>query len=347
MLVCVADVRGSAPRAPGTVMMVFAERVIGTIGGGALEFECVLEARRRLATGSDIPGLRRFALGPMLGQCCGGVAEVLFHLTLAHDPWVTRLGALAQSDTPSVLVIEVDEPGGTIAIVTAADHWVWRGPSRSDGGSGGQELPRRPLERARLLLESGEEGAVVRKQSGAAFQSSTFVLARTHLPQTSLFLFGAGHVGKAIAQLMGPLPFSVTWVDSRAAEFPGDGAANVQVAVELDPAMRVESAPAGAFYLVMTHSHPMDFAICERVLRRGDAQYLGLIGSATKRRRFDAHLRSLGYADTSIDSVVCPIGLAAIVSKRPAEIAVGVVAQLLSLLERGVPTRSRSVNKNV
>jgi xanthine dehydrogenase accessory factor len=89
--------------------------------------------------------------------------------------------------------------------------------------------------------------------------------------------------------------------------------------------------PPGSFYLVITHSHPLDFEICSQVLHRGDSAYCGLIGSAAKRRRFERNLRKQGMPDDLFDQLTCPIGVAGISSKKPADIAIAVSAELLRI----------------
>ena len=92
--------------------------------------------------------------------------------------------------------------------------------------------------------------------------------------------------------------------------------------------------PPASCYLVMTHSHPLDFEICERILRRGDAAYCGLIGSVSKRRRFEKRFRQQGLSQRIIDRLVCPIGVAGISGKKPAEIAIAAAAEVLRAHER-------------
>jgi xanthine dehydrogenase accessory factor len=84
-------------------------------------------------------------------------------------------------------------------------------------------------------------------------------------------------------------------------------------------------------FLVMTHSHALDFDICEQVLRRADFAFLGLIGSATKRATFERRLRLHGHSDAAIRRLVCPIGLPSVTGKAPAAVAISVAGQLLTL----------------
>ena len=94
--------------------------------------------------------------------------------------------------------------------------------------------------------------------------------------------------------------------------------------------------PPGSFYLVMTHSHAMDFDICDRIMRRGDARYCGLIGSLSKRRRFEKRYRQQGMDEATLQQLVCPIGVDGITGKKPAEIAVAVAAEVLRIRDQAV-----------
>jgi xanthine dehydrogenase accessory factor len=122
----------------------------------------------------------------------------------------------------------------------------------------------------------------------------------------------------------------VQWIDERESEFPDRPAQpHIERVVSEDPAGEVAAAPAGAFYLVLTHSHDLDLALSLAILRRGDAGYFGLIGSRTKRMRFERRLAERGVDPAGLTRMVCPIGVPGIVGKEPEVIAIGVVAQML------------------
>ncbi|MGH6913625.1 MAG: xanthine dehydrogenase accessory protein XdhC, partial [Geminicoccales bacterium] len=142
-------------------------------------------------------------------------------------------------------------------------------------------------------------------------------------------LFGAGHVGKALVRVLGELPCRITWIDSRAEQFPSAVPPNVVVDCTETPQYAVDRAPAGAAFLVMTHNHALDLKLCETILQRRDFAYFGLIGSATKRAKFVKRFEARGIASEVIDRMVCPIGLPGLAGKHPGEIAVAVAAQLL------------------
>ncbi len=92
--------------------------------------------------------------------------------------------------------------------------------------------------------------------------------------------------------------------------------------------------PTASFYLVMTHSPAMDFDICDRILRRDDVNYCGLIGSLSKRRRFEKRFRQQGLSERQLNNLTCPIGVDGISGKKPAEIAVAAVAEILKVREQ-------------
>ena len=241
VVVEVAAARGSVPREAGTRMLVAAGEVQGSIGGGHLELKAIADARA-LLQGRDIPRRQHVALGPSLGQCCGGALDLQF--TLLAD---------AQAHT-------------------------W------------------PMPASRFTLQ----------------------------------LYGAGHVGRAIVRLLATLPCQVQWIDERESEFPaGPLPANIQCVCVEPVQAEVAKAPPGALYLVLTHSHDLDLALAQAILARGDFAFFGLIGSNTKRARFERRLIERGFDATTVSRMVCPIGLPGITGKAPEVIAVAVVAQLL------------------
>jgi xanthine dehydrogenase accessory protein XdhC len=142
-------------------------------------------------------------------------------------------------------------------------------------------------------------------------------------------LFGAGHVGHALVKVLGTLPCVVQWVDARDELFPDEVPANVQIEpTDLAEAI-VDEAPAGAYFLVMTHDHSLDFALTQRIMRREDFAYFGLIGSKTKRLKFERRLVERRVSGHRLAEITCPIGVEGIVDKAPASIALAVAAQLL------------------
>ncbi|MFM0737833.1 xanthine dehydrogenase accessory protein XdhC [Paraburkholderia xenovorans] len=146
-----------------------------------------------------------------------------------------------------------------------------------------------------------------------------------------IVLFGAGHVGHALVALLGSLPCVVQWVDERDELFPDETPANVQIEATDTPDAIVDTAPPGAYFLVMTHNHALDFSLAERIMRRRDFTYFGMIGSQTKRVKFERRLLQRGVDPDRLVEMTCPIGVTGIVDKAPPAIAVAVCAELLQV----------------
>lgn len=153
-------------------------------------------------------------------------------------------------------------------------------------------------------------------------------------PLRELLLFGAGHVGRAVVLALAPLPFHVRWIDERPSAFPDLPLARLDRVVTGTPLAELEAAPAGAFVLIMTHDHGLDLDILHAALSEDRFPYVGLIGSRTKRARFEHRLAELGHPENRIRAFTCPIGVSGITSKEPAHIAVSVVAELLIVDEK-------------
>lgn len=160
-----------------------------------------------------------------------------------------------------------------------------------------------------------------------------------HLPPPAplffLQLHGAGHVGRALVRVLATLPCRVQWIDERDDAFPvapdPTGPARIERLAVDAPQAEVATAPPGAYYLLLTHSHDLDFAIGQAVLQRGDFGWLGCIGSATKRARFVRRWQQRGIEPARLARFVCPVGLPGIAGKAPEIIAVSVAAQLLQI----------------
>jgi xanthine dehydrogenase accessory factor len=305
VLVTISGIRGSSPREPGAKMIVTERETIGTIGGGQLEHQCTHIAAG-LLNKEALPTTRRFPLGPALGQCCGGVVDVLFEPVDSGPPeWLRDLRALHGQREASVLVTDI-ATGAKVVVTT--DSVFGKDKSAPDSAV---------AEEARQRLEEGE-AEVIDGRFYEPVLPSDFNIA----------VFGAGHVGAAVVAVLSALDCNIRWIDSRRDIFRA-APRNVRTIESDAPALEVAAMPPGSYYLVMTHSHPLDFDICDRILRRGDAAYCGLIGSQTKRRRFEKRLRQQGLAQTAIDELVCPIGVDGINGKKPAEIAIAVAAEIL------------------
>lgn len=158
--------------------------------------------------------------------------------------------------------------------------------------------------------------------------------AASRPPDQHIVLFGAGHVGRALVPILGSLPCTVLWVDERDTQFPEVWPANVSIEVTDTPEAVVDQAPPGSYFLVVTHCHALDQRLCRQILKRDDFAYFGLIGSQTKRHKFERRLRERGVPDARLTRMICPIGVPGIRGKAPEIIAVAVAAQLLQAREQ-------------
>lgn len=285
-LVRIARSDGSAPRDVDAWMVVRPSgQFHGSIGGGALEFNAIAQARKLLADGRTALETQNVALGPGLGQCCGG--RVMLHYE-----------NFSQNDLASLELLSVQAP---VCLIASVD---------SDG-----RVARRPQRAGEMPVDGAW---------------------REHYATqpTSLLLFGAGHVARALVVALAPLPFAVRWIETRANAFPDLAPANVQCIETAVPQAEIASAPAGSFALVMTHSHALDLEICASALRSKDIVYTGVIGSLTKRARFLSQLAQAGLDEQRMAALVCPIGLPGLAGKEPAVIAASVAADLLMRRKR-------------
>ncbi|MDA7425210.1 xanthine dehydrogenase accessory protein XdhC [Thalassococcus lentus] len=273
--VVVADVRGSTPREVGAAMLVWEGGQSGTIGGGQLEFEAAEKALHQ-------EGLSRHALGPDLGQCCGGAVTLLTEVFEAEH----------LSDLEGQAVIA-------------------RGPGD------------KPLAVQRIIDRGRARG-----ERPAAQLIGEWFVEPVSQPSRDIWIWGAGHVGRALVSVLCPLSdITLTWVDTSAERFPDDVPENVRVLPAAHPQRLAVHAPANAEHLILTYSHEIDFALCHALLGHGFG-FCGLIGSDTKWVRFRKRLSALGHSEAQISRICCPIGQKGL-GKHPQAIAIGVAARLL------------------
>ena len=265
-------------------MLVWATGQSGTIGGGALEYQAAQAARSVLTNGEN--RVDNMALGPNIGQCCGGAVGLVTEL------W--------------------DAPG--LAALEGGESYVLR---RVMG-----DAPK-PMVIVRAEARARDRGVV----PGVMFQDG-WLLEPLARPLRALWVWGAGHVGRALVAVLAPLPdLAITWVDTAPERFPEAIPRGVKTLVAPNPGAVVGQAPAGAEHVILTYSHTIDLDLCHRLLGHGFAA-CGLIGSDSKWARFRSRLAALGHAPGQIARIQCPIGDPAL-GKHPQAIALGVGAALL------------------
>ncbi|HEX4695217.1 xanthine dehydrogenase accessory protein XdhC [Sphingomonas sp.] len=288
-LVTILSTEGSAPRRAGTRMAVTGGESIGTIGGGALEHQAIDQARRLLAEPPGSWRVQDWPLGPLLGQCCGGQVRLMIeHVDADPERW------------------------------DWTDYVERRKPIATFFNDGKAPVTRFPAEH----VEAGVQPPLPPRSAKPA-KGTIFIEPDDRRPERPLLMFGAGHVGVAIAARLPRLPFRLAWFDSRQNRaIPG-------VSLQDEDAMAACAGEAedGAAVLIFTHDHALDYRLTAAALR-SPARFVGLIGSETKRARFLSRLKEDG-ADAS--RLTCPIGVAGIPDKHPDVIAIAVIAQLLTL----------------
>ena len=311
VLLTVGEIKGSTPRETGARMLITAQNTCGTIGGGQLEYKAIQKARDILKSKSKAPEIMSLPLGPELAQCCGGSVDLLLApLDVKDRSW---LESVATASSSTVLMREWKNGHLTYQLLDHPDELA------------ANDTP------LKALVRSVQTDSTARLFRGAK-NADDFILVEPVLrEQFHLVLFGAGHVGKALVGTLTSYPCRITWVDGRAEEFPAECPPAVKQEISAQPASFAKSVPAGSFCLVMTHSHQLDLDICEALLKKGDAAFVGLIGSQTKRKKFERRLASRGLSENDIANLTCPIGLPGLYGKHPAEIAISVSAQLLQI----------------
>ncbi len=306
VLATICDVDGSTPRELGAKMIVTSDRSIGTVGGGALEHAVIARARNLLRENELDLIIDEFPLGPALGQCCGGRMRVLYERMDANDAaWIKE----ARDVT--------DAKSFTIDRERQSDRWFRRCVSQLPDDSNnqsaflffdlnGRRLPDAPVDVARL--------ASIRE------------IIRDDRPH--VYVFGAGHVGAAIVHLLQTLPAKTTWIDQRADRFPEKMNERVTIVETNDEIDIVARASENAYYFVLTHDHQLDYDITLEILRREDTAFCGLIGSKTKRARFEKRFRRAGITDEAITKLRSPIGADILADKKPEMIALCAVVEM-------------------
>ena len=315
--VAVASTKGSVPREAGTRMLVTSQGTFGTIGGGHLEWKAIEIANQMLSSGGA-PSMKRFPLGASLGQCCGGLVNLLFEPVMPNADWVDA--ALAFYRRAENYIVVTSTRGNIVGgkLLVTANEFV---------GSLGDEMRDRDA-------KSISRKRLVANQASTILSVSGEELFFEYLPAANfnVVLFGAGHVGRAVVKILADLPCNVSWIDSREQPFPVQIPHGVETRINDIPAEEVANARAGSYFLVMTHNHQLDQEICEAIFKRTDFAYFGLIGSMSKRRQFERRLQAHGIPAPRLAEMTCPIGEGGAndpTCKQPMAIAVSVVMELL------------------
>ena len=339
VLITVKQTRGSAPRAAGTKMLVMGHQCVGTIGGGHLEFRTIESAHKLLTDANASPRyFEKIPLGPSLGQCCGGMVELMYErISNSEAPWIQSLGQCFESEIPAVIVTslnnkeQVHQQDACKLIVTESDCY---GELMSSNPDGTREVQTQSEEKSKAVLYARE--LLSNRALTAQHEQDDLLYELTSSESFHLMLFGAGHVGQAVVSVLQALSCRITWIDSREELFPESLPNNVTVVTCDEPEEEIDSAPPGTYVLIMTHNHQLDLKICEQALQKINVSFCGLIGSSSKNQRFRKRLLARGLGDKAVNRLVCPIGIDSISGKEPGVIAIAVAAQLQQLVENEV-----------
>ncbi len=250
---------------------------------------------------------------------------------MASFEWLQKLSELTSRDEPCVLVTVMDAKGstpreaGTKMIITMAGQ---------SGTIGGGNLEFQAAAEARKLLTQSSAantachyplGPKLAQCCGGAV---TVFLEPFIQKRKTVWLFGAGHVGREVVKVLDGIQARVKWIDSRANEFPAVLPAIAEKIVTETPKDLIAETADGDFVIVMTHAHETDYLIAKAALQKNGLAYIGVIGSDTKNVKFRKRLQADGIAP---EKMTCPIGIDGIEGKHPREIAISVAAELLTL----------------
>ncbi|MCC6002466.1 MAG: xanthine dehydrogenase accessory protein XdhC [Pararhodobacter sp.] len=323
--VVIAAHHGSSPREAGAAMLIWSDGQgwgqEGTIGGGALEWQAAARAHGLLEGYADqqprAESARKPRSRPPTPRDMRAPPSQAGHepAQLPGRSLVQRLPlgpALGQCCGGAVTLAYEVVDAATLACIPETGLHARRLEGDAD----------MPFAIARALRDARGQG------STAGLWKAGWLAEPVAPPARLLWVWGAGHVGRAIVATLAPLPdFALTWIDAAPGRFPEGVPAGVTTLHAPDPADLVPLAPRNAEHLILTYSHALDLALCHRVLGHGFA-HLGLIGSASKSARFRSRLRALGHTDARIARICCPIGDPSL-GKHPQAIALGVGAALL------------------
>jgi xanthine dehydrogenase accessory factor len=247
--------------------------------------------------------------------------------------WIDALADLQNRGEPCVLVTIIEELGSTPR--NAGSKMVISANQAFDTIGGGH-LEYKAMKIAREMLASGKQDTHLERFSlgaslGQCCGGATVLLFEPMgQVQAQIAVFGAGHVGRALVPLLASLPCRVRWIDSREDEFPEQIPHGVRKIVSEEPVDEVDDLPAGSYCIVMTHNHQLDLELTAAILKRNDFAYFGLIGSKTKRVKFEHRLRDRGFDNSVVQRMRCPMGIGEVKGKLPVEIAISIAGEIIA-----------------
>ncbi|SIP96915.1 xanthine dehydrogenase accessory protein XdhC [Marinobacterium stanieri] len=258
--------------------------------------------------------------------------------------WIKGLSQLEADATPAVMITVVDERGSTPR--NAGAKMLVSASERFDTIGGGH-LEHKSIKIARAMLEERHtQPRLERFSLGASLGqccggATTLLFEPLNTDIVQIALFGAGHVGRALVSILSTLPCRIRWIDSREDEFPDNIPDGVEKVVNEFPVDEIEAQAANSYFIVMTHNHQLDQELTEAILRRNDFTYFGLIGSNTKRKKFEHRLKAKGFDAQLLERMTCPMGIPEVKGKLPAEIAVSVAGEVIAQYNAAFGTKQQ------
>lgn len=215
---------------------------------------------------------------------------------------------------------------------------------------GGGQLEFLAIQQSRKLLLAGvglqklEHFPLSSKAEQCCGGSMTLMFEVFPAAGLPIVIFGAGHVAKAVVKILAECDTRIDWVDSRQEQFPAELPGNVIAHSTVDPLLFAGQLEANTKALILTHDHALDYRILATLLDETDIDYIGLIGSETKAKRFMKRLQHDGFSDDDRSRCMCPVGITGVKGKRPMEVAVSIAAQVLSLAADPAQANRRGVS---
>jgi len=297
VVVKVEKTNGSTPRASDAKMVITHDDVLGTIGGGNMEYQAISLAQNLLKSSQDkIVDWQTFPLIPRFDQCCGGRVQLSFEKVTQQTLWFQKLKNLSLNDFKDYVLIHQNN-----------------------------NIPR-----TLITLEDFNKNRFVHNSTA---QNQFF---EPLIPvQPKIIILGAGHVARSLIHHLTPLELDISCYDTRACELNKIKQPNVKKKLFDDAQSMMNAVPNHSYCLIMTHSHRLDFELTKSCLvRAGLLKFIGLIGSKAKKHRFVQQLINLGISKEEISKLECPVGTPNIQGKTPELIALSITYQLLEKLQQ-------------
>ena len=336
VIISIITTKGSTPCCAGDKMLLTKNQTFGSIGGGNLEYKTLQHARQLLNKKNKCQ-IQNYSLGASLGQCCGGFIKILFqcfvNLNKQTSKWLTIL-TKAYSLQIDIMLMSYFANGRFYQAFYTKKY--------QDFNNYQVALPISLTKISTKMLTSKNTSDILYEKNenyDKIHYCESFLFSKLQ----TVVIFGAGHIARALIPIISNLPVRLYWVDAREFEFSlyKHDTSNINIICD-EAVYTIDKLAENAYYVVVTHSHQLDFEICEKILKSTNFNYLGLIGSQTKAKLFKKRLLAKGVAPSLIKRLICPIGKQNFFSKSATVTAVAIATSLIDFLEK---THKQKINK--